>query len=120
MPARLDPANPTARRLRARRRRARPSPEQNALCFVGPHRRFNPFTKSYYSLEPGQGHFGPGAWRSHPSAADWSHPSRFCLADAIPGDARWRRGESVSLKTARDSMVSLEMAAHAQMVYQKA
>jgi hypothetical protein len=31
----------------------------NALCFVGPHRRFNPFTKSYYSLEPGQGHFGP-------------------------------------------------------------
>ena len=31
--------------------------------------------------------------------------------DAIPGDARWRRGESVSLKTARDSMVSLECAA---------
>ena len=41
------------------------------------------------SLVPGQGHFGP---------------------DAIPGDARWRRGESVSLKTARDSMVSLELA----------
>jgi hypothetical protein len=34
-------------------------------------------------------------------------------------DARWRRGESVSLKTARDSMVSLELAQHAQMVYQK-
>jgi len=32
-------------------------------------------------------------------------------------DARWRRGESVSLKAARDSMVSLELAQHAQMVY---
>lgn len=31
-------------------------------------------------------------------------------------DARWRRGESVSLKTARDSMVSLELASQAQMV----
>ena len=48
------------------------------------------------SLVPGQGHFG---------------------ADAIPGDARWRRGESVSLKTARDSMTSLELAQHAQMAY---
>ena len=57
--------------------------EQNATCFLGPHRRFDPFTKSFMSLIPGQGHFGP---------------------DAIPGDARWRRGESVSLKTARDSM----------------
>jgi len=56
------------------------------------------FTKSFMSLVPGQGHFGP---------------------DAIPGDARWRRGESVSLKTARDSMVSLELAQHAQMVYTK-
>lgn len=34
-------------------------------------------------------------------------------------DARWRRGETVSLKAARDSMVSLELASHAQMVYQK-
>ena len=68
----------------------------NALCFLGPHRRFDPFTKSFMSLIPGQGHFGP---------------------DAIPGDARWRRGESVSLKTARDSMVGLELAQHAQMVY---
>ena len=32
-------------------------------------------------------------------------------------DARWRRGESVSLKAARDSMVSLELAQHAQMAY---
>ena len=70
----------------------------NATCFLGPHRRYDPFTKAFYSLEPGQGHFGP---------------------DAIPGDARWRRGESVSLKAARDSMVGLELASQAQMVYQK-
>ena len=39
----------------------------NALCFVGPHRKYDAFTNSYYSLTPGQGHWGP---------------------DAIPGDAR--------------------------------
>ena len=70
----------------------------NATCFLGPHRKFDPFTSNFMSLVPGQGHFGP---------------------DAIPGDARWRRGESVSLKAARDSMVSLELAQHAQMVYSK-
>ena len=68
----------------------------NATCFLGPSRRYDPFTRGFMSLVPGQGHFGP---------------------DAIPGDARWRRGESVSLKTARDSMVSLELAQHAQMAY---
>jgi len=68
----------------------------NATCFLGPHRKYDPFTKTFMSLTPGQGHFGP---------------------DAIPGDARWRRGESVSLKTARDAMTSLELAQHAQMVY---
>jgi hypothetical protein len=34
-------------------------------------------------------------------------------------DARWRRGESVSLEAARNQMVSLEAAAHSQMVFQK-
>jgi len=34
-------------------------------------------------------------------------------------DARWRRGESVSLKTARDAMTGLELAQHAQMAYSK-
>jgi hypothetical protein len=41
----------------------------NATCFLGPHRRFDPFTKSFMSLVPGQGHFGPDAIpgvRSHP------------------------------------------------------
>jgi len=41
-------------------------------------------------------------------------------SDAIPGDARWRRGEAVSLKSARDSMVSLEVAAHSQLALGKA
>lgn len=68
----------------------------NALCFIGPHRRYNPFAQNFFELVPGQGHFGP---------------------DAIPGDARWRRGESVSLKSARDSMVSLEVAQHSQLVF---
>ena len=71
----------------------------NSLAFIGPHRKYNPFSQNFYELVPGQGHFGP---------------------DAIPGDARWRRGESVSLKTARDSMVSLEVAAHSQLVMKPA
>ena len=56
----------------------------NATCFQGPYRAFDPFNKSFMTLMPGQGHFGP---------------------DALPGDARWRRGESVSLETARAALV---------------
>ena len=70
----------------------------NALCFVGPHRCFSSWSQTFYELTPGQGHFGP---------------------DALPGDSRWRRGEAVSLDGARNSMVSLEAAAHSQMVFQK-
>ena len=70
----------------------------NALCFIGPHRTYSPWSSTFYELTPGQGHFGP---------------------DALPGDARWRRGEAVSLEAARNSMVSLEAAAHSQMVFQK-
>ena len=33
----------------------------NATCFLGPSRRYDPFTKSFLSLVPGQGHFGPDA-----------------------------------------------------------
>jgi hypothetical protein len=69
----------------------------NALCFLGPHRKYAPFGNGVrggelnsqpvgtFELVPGQGHFG---------------------ADAVPGDARWRRGEAVSLKSARESMSS--------------
>jgi len=70
----------------------------NSLCFVGPHRVYSAWSSTFFELMPGQGHFGP---------------------DAIPGDARWRRGESVSLDAARNSMVSLEAAAHSQLVFQK-
>ena len=70
----------------------------NALCFIGPHRKYTPWSQTNFELVPGQGHFGP---------------------DALPGDARWRRGESVSLNEARNAMVSIEAAAHAQMVFQK-
>ena len=90
-------SKPTATHPPETRRPQSQGSTNNALCFTGPHRRYDPFAKGFFSLEPGQGHFGP---------------------DAIPGDARWRRGESVSLKTARDSMIGLELAAQAQMVYQ--
>ena len=70
----------------------------NSLCFVGPHRVFSPYSNAGVELVPGQGHFGP---------------------DALPGDARWRRGESVSLNDARNAMVGIEAATHAQMVFQK-
>ena len=33
----------------------------NATCFLGPHRKFDPFTSNFMSLVPGQGHFGPDA-----------------------------------------------------------
>ncbi len=70
----------------------------NALCFVGPHRVYSPWSQTHYELRPGQGHFGP---------------------DALPGDARWRRGESVSLEASRNSMVSIEAAAQSQLVFGK-
>jgi len=59
----------------------------NALCFLGPHRTFDPIKKDYVALTPGQGHWGP---------------------DARPGDARWRRGEAVSMVTARDSLLGID------------
>ena len=62
----------------------------NALCFLGPHRKFNPLNgdqSGYTALVPGMGHWG---------------------ADARPGDARWRRGESVSMVSAREAMLSYE------------
>ena len=99
----------------------------NATCFLGPHRRYDPFAKGFYSLEPGQGHFGPDAIPGvsyphirtislYPHTTSTMLPIRRTLWWQ---DARWRRGETVSLKAARDSMVSLELASHAQMVYQK-
>jgi len=68
----------------------------NATCFLGPHRIFSPWSQTFFELVPGQGHFGP---------------------DALPGDARWRRGEAVSLEASRNSMVSIEAAAQSQLVF---
>ncbi len=31
----------------------------NGLCFIGPHRKYNPYSNLYHELIPGQGHFGP-------------------------------------------------------------
>lgn len=98
----------------------------NALCFIGPHRKFSPFTQNFYELNPGQGHFGPDAIPGVSFALtidlrqpeQWLHSAntlQFCLWQ----DARWRRGESVSLSAARNSMVSLEVAAHSQLVMAK-
>lgn len=118
MPARLEPAR-THPNPRSPPTRARSLPEQNATCFLGPHRRYDPFTKAFYSLEPGQGHFGPDAI---PGVRAAPIPTLCLLPRTFPRpwqDARWRRGESISLKAARDSMVGLELASQAQMVYQK-
>ena len=45
----------------------------NATCFLGPHRKYDPFTKSFMSLIPGQGHFGPDAI---PGVTTLSNPAR--------------------------------------------
>ena len=65
----------------------------NAIVLLGPHRCYSPFTKSYFDLTPGQCHFGP---------------------DALPGDARWRRGEAVDAQSARGALVGVEALAEAR------
>ena len=103
--------------------RALPLPDQNATCFLGPSRRYDPFTRSFMSLVPGQGHFGadaipvPHLLTCSPAHLLTCSPAHLFTCSPGQGDARWRRGESVSLKTARDSMTSLELAQHAQMAY---
>ena len=72
------------------------------------------------NLIPGQGHFGPDAIPGGAPAARSPALRRARLTQSpLLADARWRRGESVSLKTARDTLVPLELAQHAQMVYSK-
>ena len=47
-------------------------------------------------------------------------PSAFSQGpDALPGDARWRRGESVSRESARNAMTGVEAATHSQLVFQR-
>ena len=91
----------------------------NGLCFVGPHRKYNPWSNMYHELIPGQGHFGPDAIpgvKTSRSDLPLRTPSLLRLTHFTSfQDARWRRGEAVSLKAARDSMVSLEAAAQSQI-----
>lgn len=90
---------------------------------TGPHRRFNPFGNAAYSLVPGQGHFGPdalpGVRRIQPPRLTvctyLRHDIQYVRVVVFAQDARWRRGEAVSLKASRDQMISLEAAAQAQM-----
>lgn len=70
-----------------------------------------------------QGHFGPDAIPGDVSVialnSDFYTECFRSTADVVYcflcSQARWRRGEAVSLKAARDNMVSLEAAAHAQV-----
>lgn len=59
----------------------------NQIVLQGPYRSYSPFTESHFDLVPGQGHFGP---------------------DALPGDARWRRGEPIDAQSARSALVGVE------------
>lgn len=91
----------------------------NALCFVGPHRVFSPWGMAgQEELVPGQGHFGsdarPGVRcspRPHSRASRrpahtraLTHPCA-CLCQ----DARWRRGESVSATSVRNSLAAVAL-----------
>lgn len=48
----------------------------NSLCFVGPHRKYNPFSNQYHELVPGQGHFGPDAIPGDVSCCTGSNAAR--------------------------------------------
>ena len=89
----------------------------NATCFIGPHRTWHQTNQNYSNLIPGQGHWGPDARPGDVCfpvlttliilvRSTLTQPSSFVL------QARWRRGESVSLISARESMMSYEQLAH--------
>ena len=46
----------------------------NALCFMGPHRKFSRISRSHFELVPGQGHFGPDALPGVSVAASTTPP----------------------------------------------
>ena len=61
----------------------------NSVVILGPHRVKSPHASTgEFELVPGQGHWGP---------------------DALPGDARWRRGEAASLMDARQQLVGVDV-----------
>ena len=93
----------------------------NSLCFIGPHRRYDPLNKLYIQLIPGMGHWGPDARPGDVRALTFAtehppfhvnhsvlySPSRFPLSLSC-SQARWRRGEAVSMVSARESMMTYE------------
>lgn len=60
----------------------------NSMCFQGPHRRQSLLGHDSMALVPGVGHFG---------------------TDALPGDARWRRGQATSCEKSRSEMLKGQM-----------
>jgi hypothetical protein len=93
----------------------------NALCFLGPHRKFSPIAGTdgaYTALVPGQGHWGPDARPGDVRATILERaatPSVFLCAffgltrmhtRLYASQARWRRGESVSMQSAREQMLT--------------
>ncbi len=58
----------------------------SGFCARGPYRQMDPFQKKVV-LMPGTGHFGP---------------------DAVPGDARWRRGECTTQASARAALYAAQ------------
>ena len=94
----------------------------NSLCFLGPHRKYDSISKTYSQLIPGMGHWGPDArpgdvslLPSHsnafvppsPKYRLLPRPLTLLLFFSCP-QARWRRGESVNMISARESMMTYE------------
>lgn len=90
----------------------------NSLCFIGPHRRYNALVPDggYSTLIPGMGHWGPdarpGDVRTRTRHCPYQCPdicvcSRF-RARIVLHQARWRRGESVNMISAREAMMTYE------------
>lgn len=68
----------------------------NSVCLLGPHRVYQPLlgTGGTFDLVPGQGHWG---------------------GDAVPGDARWRRGEAVTRESTRKALATNSIADHVKI-----
>jgi len=90
----------------------------NATCFIGPHRTWHAGNDSFSNLIPGQGHWGPDA---RPGDVRFRFPFEPLVRSTPPSlspltklfvvQARWRRGESISLVSAREAMMSYEQLA---------
>ena len=75
----------------------------NALCFIGPHRKYTPWSQTNFELVPGQGHFGPDALPGvrAPSPRPMSQPykTRETLCNRTPAGAVASRSRSTRRAT---------------------